>query len=102
MGAEAILKAIETCDVIAIDEVGPMELFSEKFKGAVRKALQSTKTVIAIVHWKARDPLITEARNRTDVEEIHLTLENRSQLVGEIVEKIKATDSKKRQRIIGE
>lgn len=34
VGAEAMLAAVENCNVIAIDEIGPMELFSEKFKEA--------------------------------------------------------------------
>src|SRR5665647_549633 len=35
IGAAAIAQAIEKCEVIAIDEIGPMELFSQKFKQAV-------------------------------------------------------------------
>jgi nucleoside-triphosphatase len=87
IGARAILDAVENCDVIAIDEIGPMELFSEKFKEAVRKALESRKLVIAIVHWKARDVLIGEARKREDAEIITVTYENREKLHEAIVEK---------------
>ena len=58
IGVQAILEAIENCDVIAVDELGPMELFSKKFKTAVKKALASPKPVVAVVHWKAKDKLI--------------------------------------------
>jgi nucleoside-triphosphatase len=80
VGAQAIIDATEKCDVIAIDEIGPMELFSERFKEAVRKALESRKLVIAVVHWKAKDVLVSEAKNRQDAETTTVTLENREKL----------------------
>jgi len=87
IGAGALLDAVENCDVIAIDEIGPMELFSEKFKEAVRKALESRKLVVAIVHWKAQDVLIGEARKREDSEIITVTYGNREKLHEVIVKK---------------
>jgi nucleoside-triphosphatase len=87
IGAQAILDAVENCDVIAIDEIGPMELFSEKFKEAARRALESRKFAVAIVHWKAQDVLISEARKREDAEIIAVTYENREKLHEAIVEK---------------
>ena len=80
VGAEAIIEAIENCDIIAIDEIGPMELFSEKFRDAVQKALESSKLVLAVVHWKAQDKLINEAKSIKDAEIFAVTPENRDQL----------------------
>jgi len=87
IGAQAITDAVEKCEVIAIDEIGPMELFSEKFKEAVRKALESRKLVLAVVHWKAQDTLINEAKKREDAETITVTKENREKLNEQITEK---------------
>jgi nucleoside-triphosphatase len=42
VGAQVIAHAVTNC-VAAIDEIGPMELFSAKFKEATRKALESSK-----------------------------------------------------------
>jgi nucleoside-triphosphatase len=80
IGVEAIIYAVENCDVVAIDEVGPMELFSEKFRDAVRRALESPKLVMAVVHWKAQDRLINDAKNMEDTEIITVTSENRERL----------------------
>jgi nucleoside-triphosphatase len=80
IGVKAIANAIAKCDVIVIDEMGPMELFSGKFKEAVVKAAESTKLVIGIVHWKARDRLIDETRKREDAEVYTVTSENRQSL----------------------
>jgi nucleoside-triphosphatase len=88
VGAQAIIEAVEKCEVIAIDEIGPMELFSGKFKEAVRKALNSRKLVVAVVHWKAKDRLISEAKNRQDAETTTVTMENRDKLHETIVEEV--------------
>ncbi len=88
IGATAINEAVQRCEVVAIDEVGPMELFSQKFKQAVAQALMSRKPVLAVVHAKARDPLITEAKQRSDAEIFTVTLENRDYLPKELTAKV--------------
>jgi len=87
IGAEAIANAVENADVVAIDEIGPMELHSERFKEAVKKAVESGKLVIGTIHWKARDRLIQEIRTREDAEIYKVTYENRGNLHENIVEK---------------
>jgi nucleoside-triphosphatase len=87
VGASAINIAIENCDVIAIDEIGPMELFSTKFRDATQKALDGKKFVVAVVHWKAQDKLILEAKKRADAETFTVTSENRQMLHEILVEK---------------
>jgi nucleoside-triphosphatase len=87
VGAEAIISAVEECDVVAVDEVGPMELFSEKFKQAVRRTVESGRLVIGIVHWKAKDKLIEDIKSREDAEIFTVTYENRGKLHQSILEK---------------
>lgn len=80
IGAAAILEAAEKCAVVAVDEVGPMELYSQKFKQAVEHALVSNRLVLAVVHAKARDALIDEAKKREDAQTFTVTAENRGSL----------------------
>lgn len=87
VGARAILDAVQNCDVIAIDEIGPMELFSEKFKEAVKRAVECEKLVIGVVHWKTRDSLIDTVKKLEDTEIIEVKSENRSYLHEVVVEK---------------
>jgi nucleoside-triphosphatase len=87
IGAEAIATAVENADVVAIDEIGPMELYSERFKEAVKKAVESRKLVVGTVHWKARDRLIQEISAREDAEIYKVTYENRGNLHEILVEK---------------
>ncbi|MGQ9641145.1 MAG: NTPase [Candidatus Bathycorpusculaceae bacterium] len=88
IGVEAILNAVRECEVVAIDEVGPMELFSEKFREAVKRAFESGKLVVGVVHWKAKDRLIEDVKKREDAEIIAITYENRDKLHQAIREKL--------------
>jgi nucleoside-triphosphatase len=85
IGATAIINAVQKCAVVAIDEIGPMELFSQKFKQAVKQALESKKLVLAVVHGKARDQLINEVKRRGDAEIFTVTLANRDSLSEELI-----------------
>lgn len=88
IGASAVAEAVEKCDIIIIDEIGPMELFSERFKETVRRALEeSRKLVIAVVHWKVADKLINEVKSREDSEILTVTQENRDKLSETIAQK---------------
>lgn len=87
IGAQAIVNATENSDIVAIDEIGPMELFSQKFQEAVRRAVESTKIAVCIVHWKARSKLIDEIRIREDAEVYEVNYRNRENLHELLVQK---------------
>lgn len=87
IGADAIANATQKADVVAIDEIGPMELHSRHFRSAVKKAYESKKLVIGTVHWKAKDRLIEEIKSRDDAEIYNATYENRGNLHEIIIEK---------------
>ena len=80
IGATSILNALKNADVMVIDEIGPMELFSPDFKEAVMRAIESEKPMIGTIHYRARDPLITAIRAREDTEILEVTRENRRRL----------------------
>lgn len=80
IGVTAIQSAIETADVVIVDEVGPMELYSAAFKEAVIRALQSSKILIGVLHQRARDPLISAIRATPQIHIVEVTLANRGQL----------------------
>ncbi|MEM2119133.1 MAG: NTPase [Candidatus Bathyarchaeia archaeon] len=87
MGVSSIVEAVEKMEVVVVDEVGPMELFSEKFKEAVWKAVESGKLVVSVVHWKSSDRLVDEIKARADAEVFEVTLENRQNLHEIVVKK---------------
>ena len=89
IGAQAISDAVEKCDVVVVDEIGPMELLSDEFRKAIEKTLSCEKLFIATVHQKARDHIIDELKERYEAETIILTRENREIALENIVCKIK-------------
>lgn len=86
IGVSAVEQAVRSMDVVVIDEIGPMELFSERFQVAVWEAIKSDKLVIGIVHWKTRSKLIVDATAREDAEVFTVTVESRTKSHDIIVE----------------
>ena len=88
IGASSILNAVANGDVVVVDEIGPMELFSPAFKEAVTQAIKSEKPVLGTVHHRARDPLVTAIRAREDAKILEVTYENRRSLHNLIIDKV--------------
>jgi nucleoside-triphosphatase len=88
IGVKAIIEATQKNDVVVIDEIGPMELFSDKFKQAVNEAIESNKVVLAVVHAKVKDPLITEVKRMENAELFTITLANRKGLPELLTQKV--------------
>ena len=96
IGAEAVEKANVTDDVVAIDEIGPMELFSGKFEKAIKSAVEGKKLVIATIHWKAAHRLVNEIKTRWDTETFLVTSENRENIPSIVVSLAKEFLSKRK------
>ncbi|MCP8318341.1 MAG: NTPase [Candidatus Methylarchaceae archaeon HK01B] len=88
IGVKGLLNAIDFCDVIVCDEIGPMELFSPDFRRAVKVVVESGKPILGIVHKRLNDPLIQELKSRSFVEVIEVTEENRVKLPKILAERI--------------
>jgi len=87
IGAKAIQNALRNSEVTIIDEIGPMELFSQAFKQVIEDALDNGKLVLGVIHRNARDPLIESIKKRDDSEIIEVTLRNRQELQNLLIQK---------------
>ncbi len=85
IGVLSLEKALETSDYIFIDEIAPMELKSSSFSPVVWEVLESKKPVVAVIHQRSRHPFILKVKNREDVVIFNLTVENRNQVLEEIL-----------------
>jgi len=88
IGVSAILDGIRDADVVVVDEVGPMELFSRKFRDAVERLLSSDKHAVLTVHYRSRDRLAMKVRRLAGENLITLNQMNRDKVPGIIVGKI--------------
>jgi nucleoside-triphosphatase len=88
IGSKAILAAVKSTDVVSIDEIGPMELFSDAFRESVHQVLASKKLVLTVVHLKDHDPLVLEVKDRKDAEVFIVTEENRGHLPMWLLQKL--------------
>ncbi|XRH76155.1 MAG: NTPase [Candidatus Methanosuratincola verstraetei] len=88
IGASGILDAVAASDVIAIDEIGPMELLSGRFREAVGRAAECGKPVVATVHFRSRDPLIESIKARVDSSIFLLDAVNRGSIPGLIAAQV--------------
>lgn len=67
-------------NLLYLDEVGQMQLHSERFKELVNVYLDSSNDFIGTLTAVHDDPFIEEVRANPDVEVIEVTLDNRDQL----------------------
>ncbi len=58
IGAFALKNALNNADLIVIDEVGPMELSVPELRREIVNSLTFGANVLAVVHYKLRDPII--------------------------------------------
>jgi nucleoside-triphosphatase len=73
-------------NLLIIDELGKMELFSSKFRKAVNFAFNNQPRVIATLPYY-KHSFLDSIRKRQDVKIFELTRSNRKQIFSEIVQK---------------
>lgn len=84
----AVHRAIEESELIVIDEIGRMELFSPRFREAVLKAVDSGKQVLGTIMLKPH-PFTDEIKRHPAVTVIHLNRDNRNEVAARILDWLK-------------
>ena len=88
IGVGAILDALQNADILAVDEIGPMELSSTAFSNALVKAVESSKPMLGTIHYGLRNSLVNNIKKREDAEILKVTYKNRGNLHNLIADKI--------------
>ena len=88
IGVGAILAALKNADILAVDEIGPMELLSIAFSNALVKAVESSKPILGTIHYGLRNSLVSNIKKREDTVILKVTYQNRENLHNLIVNKI--------------
>ncbi len=84
VGAPTVERAVAEARLIVIDEIGKMELLSNRFRQAVLAALESGKPVLASI-MLAPHPWADALKRRPEVELLLLAEANRAQAAGELL-----------------
>lgn len=66
IGVKAVEDALKNKKIVVIDEIGKMELFSERFKDIMLKVLDSDRKLVGVIHL-AEWPYLNAIRGRSDV-----------------------------------
>lgn len=79
LGVKSILSSIKEKDIIVIDEIGKMEILSEKFRKAVIEAINSQKFVIGVIH-RENSGFFKKIKEMKGVELIEVKMDNRNEI----------------------
>ena len=90
VGVSAIHRAIKEGDLIVIDEIGKMELFSPQFKEAVLQAIDSGKKVLGTIMLSPY-PFADEIKRHHKVKVIQVSRANHDQVLKEVISWLKLT-----------
>jgi len=88
VGVAAVNQAIEESDLIVIDEIGKMELFSPRFREAVLKAIDSGKKVLGTIMLSPH-PFADDIKRHPKVKVVQLTRANHEEVLREILDWLK-------------
>lgn len=83
IGVPALKKALQNAELVVIDEIGKMELFSEDFKATVLEVLASGKKTLGTIMLKP-DPWADKIKTNPRVKVLNLTRSNRNMVMEEI------------------
>ena len=95
IGVEALKRALKDpgIHIIALDEIGPMELKSRLFRDIVLEIVGGPKPLVAVVHYRARDALIDRVKSLRTLKVVRVSIMNRDRLpveiAGELVKLLK-------------
>lgn len=84
IGVKSLDRALRNEDLVIIDEIGKMEIFSEKFKEKVLACLNSEKFVLATIGIGG-DKYISRIKERDDVIVFKMNRENRDELMDKVL-----------------
>lgn len=87
VAASVIDDAIARNKTVIIDEIGKMELFSQKFRESVTRALDSPSPTLAVIMLKS-NPFADSVKRRPNVNLIEVTPSNRDSLAPDIATRL--------------
>jgi nucleoside-triphosphatase len=87
LAVDAVRAAMQAAELVVIDEIGPMELVSRKFRTVVVEALDGPAPVLGtIVQGRGRLPFADIVRARPDVTLLEVRRNNQDQVIRQVLQ----------------
>ncbi len=84
VGVSALHQAAQQCDLVVVDEIGKMELFSASFREAVLHIIDSGKRVLGTI-MLSPDPRADAIKRKPQVKLVTVTRANHQEVLGELL-----------------
>jgi len=94
VGVSALYKAAQHCDLVVIDEIGKMELFSADFRRAVSQMIDSGKRILGTIMLNP-NPWVDAIKRQPQVNLVTVTRTNYQDVLEGLLHWLKATESLK-------
>ena len=94
VGVPALRKATEQCDLVVVDEIGKMELFSASFREIVSRMIDSGQRILGTIMLKPH-PWADAIKRKPQVNLIVVTRANYHQVLRELLHWLEVTESLK-------
>lgn len=91
VGVPALYQAVQQCDLVVVDEIGKMELFSANFREAVSQIIDSGKRVLGTIMLNP-NPWADRIKQNPQVHLIEVTRTNYYRVLEELRRWLSATD----------
>ena len=97
VGVTALKESIGECDLVVIDEIGKMELFSPSFREAVLDAINSQKRTLGTIMLSSH-PWADEIKRHPSVATITVTRINHRQVLDQVLDWLKSPTTEESNR----
>jgi nucleoside-triphosphatase len=94
VGVSALHNAVQQCDLVVIDEIGKMELFSADFRRAVSQMIDNGKLILGTIMLNP-NPWADAIKRQPQVNLVTVTRTNYQDVLEELLHWLKATESLK-------
>ncbi len=94
VGVSALRKAAQQCDLVVVDEIGKMELFSANFRETISQVIDSGKRVLGTIMLNANQ-WADAIKLKPQVNLVTVTRANHHQILDALLHWLKTTESPK-------
>ena len=84
IGIKAVEEALKDKEIVVIDEIGRMELFSQRFRDTVLKVLDSGKRLVGVIHRQDLE-FLNNIKSRSDVEVFEVKQDNHQEILKKVM-----------------